>query len=99
MTDIEHWFSENSDVFRKLADAFKQLAEVSRQSIELLAEKISPIAGQVAAVIRELLDVADIYAGVKTDPPRIPVRCIGCKPYTKSRRSTRCYIRTGYRHK
>ena len=90
---------ENSEAFKKLIEACKQFAEAGRQAIEVLADNILPIAEQIGRIFGEILDAADIDVACKTDPPRIPVRCIGCKPSTKSRRATRCYIRTGHRHK
>lgn len=93
--------SVDPDKLRALGEIAAKIGKAMIESIEAakeaLRELLAPLAKAVSDIARELgeLIAEDIHP--KTIPPRAPVRCIGCRPVTKSRKPQ--IIRTGCRHK
>lgn len=73
----------------------KAFAEQAADALGKLSDAIRQAAGIVVDLIPDIVDV--VKEQTRTKPPRALVRCIGCRPVTKSRKPQ--IIRTGCRHK
>ena len=90
---------EMQERFRDLYDActefVKAFTEQAANAMEILADGIRKAADIVADLLPVIVDA--VKEQTKTNPPRDPVLCIGCRPDTRNRKPT--IIRRGCRHK
>ena len=72
--------------FRDLYDActefVKAFTEQAANAMEILADGIRKAADIVADLLPVIVDA--VHEQTKTKPPSDPVRCIGCRPKTKT---------------
>lgn len=90
-------FRRVMEACKQLSEAFVQINEATREVVEKIAEQIAPVAAAVAALVRDILETADL--SIKTEPPRAIIRRLGCRPNTKAATVIRCNARNGCRHK
>ncbi len=97
----EGFVNQNRESLRKLGEIAEKigsaLIESVETAIEALKELFSPFFDAVKDLARRFGELIADDVQPKTITPRSPVRCIGCRPVTKSRKPQ--IIRTGCRHK
>ena len=75
---------ETQERIRNLLNActeiVKAFAEQAADALEKLSDAFRQAAGIVVDLIPDIVDV--VKEQTKTKPPRVPVRCIGCRPNT-----------------
>lgn len=73
------------DLLNACTELVKAFAEQAADALEKLSDAIRQAAGIVVDLIPDIVDT--VQEQTKTRPPRAPVRCIGCRPVTKSRQT------------
>ena len=68
--------------FDACTEFVKSFTERASEAMEILADAIRQDADIVSDLLPVIVDA--VHEQTKTKPPRDPVRCIGCRPKTKT---------------